>query len=258
MNSVVRMSCIFAIAAAMAAQTPDLVVKVEKQQTARAQLEYGRRLAWKLAAARTPREKHVAVANAAANLMAVERGWPQEKAVIIEADALLAMLYVKGEMPKNAIEAAARGLLLAPRDHRFHVAAGRSYARLGNKSAAAQSFREAIDTFDATGRDLMETLSGMNAAAAFFEGENRHGDAAAALRHAASLPGLTPTNRCTFRLRALEQAMLASDRQAARKDLALLRDAHRSALTAVVTPAQRKLLAIAENAIARYEPLLDH
>lgn len=256
MNALLRTIVTLAAAVPVAGQAPDIVVKVQKQQNAQAQLEYGKRLTWALAAARTPQEKHVVVANAAANLRAVERGWPDQKAAIVEANALLAMLYVDGGMPRNAIEAAERGLALAPRDHRLHVAAARSHARLGDKTAAAAAFRKAIAYFDGAGRDKMESLTAMNAAATFFERERQHGDAAAALRHAAAIPGVTPANRVTLRVRALEQAMLASDRQGARNDLALLREAHRAALGDAVTRAQRQTLRIAENAIARFEPLL--
>lgn len=98
------------------------------------------------------------------------------------------------------------------------MTAARSHARLGNQAAAADAFRKAIEYFDGAGRDA---------------------------------------NRVTLRIRALEQAMLASDRQGARNDLALLREAHRAALLGgPASPAQRQLLAIAENAIARFEPLL--
>ena len=256
MSVLFRSIAILAMAVTAAAQTPDVVVKVQKQGNAQAQLEYGKRLTWTLAAARTAKEKHIAVAHAAANLMAVERGWPDQRVAIIEANALLAMLYFNGGMPRNAIDAAERGLALAPRDHRLHVAAARSYARLGDKSAAADAFRKAVANFDGAGRDKMESLSGMNAAATFFEREKQHGDAAAALRNAASVPGVTRTNRVTLRIRALEQAMLASDREGARHDLALLREAHRDALRDNSSPGHQQLLRIAENTIARFETLL--
>jgi tetratricopeptide (TPR) repeat protein len=247
------MIAVFAIAAVLSAQAPDLVVKVEKQANAQAQLDYGRKLARRLASARTPEEKHIAVANAAANLMAVERGWPNQRAAIVEANALLVALYFAGGMPRNAIEAAQRGLVRAPRDHRLHVAAGRAHAQLGDKAAAIAAFRKAIETFEPAAREMMESLAGMNAAAFFMEREKEHGASAAALRHAAALPGLTPTVRVTLRVRALEQAALAGDRAAMANDLARLRDAHRAALATSLTPEQRRLLEVAERAIARFE-----
>lgn len=66
MSALFRTMVLLAFATAVAGQAPDIVVRVQKQQNAQAQLEYGKRLTWAVASARTPQERHVAVANAAA------------------------------------------------------------------------------------------------------------------------------------------------------------------------------------------------
>ena len=240
------------VTAVMVAQRPQLTVKVEKKPNAQAQLDFARSLASKLAATTTSAEKHAVVAEAAANFMAVERGWPNQRLAVIEANALLAELYVAGEMPLNAVAAAERGLAAAPDDHRLYVAAARAHARLGDRAAATAAFSKAVETFDARRADLMTNLAAMTDAAAHFEGEKQHGRAAAALRHAATLQGLTPFVQLTLRVRALEQSALGSDGAATRQDLADLRDAHRTALGHTQTAAHRQLLDVAEKAIARF------
>lgn len=241
------------VAIPLYAQNPDVVVKVEKQQNAQAQIDYARSLMSKIRAAGDVKERHTAVAKAAANLMAVERAWPNNRAAVIEANALLAELYVKGQMPANAIETAERGLALAPDDHRLHVAAARAYARLDKKADAVAAYTKAVESFHPGRQDMMASLSAMNEAATYLEKAKEHGVSAEALRHAATIKGLTPMVRVTLRVRALEQSALAGNRGKAKDDLAQLREAHRVALGTSMTPAQRDLLTVAEKAIKKFE-----
>jgi tetratricopeptide (TPR) repeat protein len=238
------------------AQSPSLLVRVEKKANAQAQIDYARSLFWKVEAAGNPSERHTAVANAAANLIAVERAWPNNRAALIEANALLAQLYVDGAMPQNAIDTTERALALAPKDHRLHMAAGRSYARLGKKREAAAAYQSGIETFRPELEEMMASLTALNAAAFFLEKEKLHAHSAAALRLAASLRGITPLVRVTLRVRALEQSAITGDRQKAKEDLAHLREAHRVALGTSLTREQRALLNVAENAIKRFEKSL--
>ncbi|HEX9985717.1 MAG TPA: hypothetical protein VGF69_20830 [Thermoanaerobaculia bacterium] len=242
------------LAVPLLAETParKITVSIEKKATAREQIEYARKLMRTVPATRGE-ERHLAVANAAGNLTAVERAWPDDHAAIAEANVLLVELYTNASMPQNAIEAAERGLTKRPTDHRLYAAAGRAYERVGNKAAANASYEKLVETFDARRGDWTENVGALSAAAFFFEKDRQHTRAAVALRRAAAVQGLTPTIRVTLLLRALEQSALTTDRGAVTADLAHLRDAHRRALATTLTPAQSEMLKIAEAAIERYE-----
>jgi tetratricopeptide (TPR) repeat protein len=235
MNRIAKL-LLLAFAAPTFAQMPQITVKVEKKESAQAQLEYARKLSWKLASAKTPHDVHVAVANAASNFMAVERGWPNNRAAIVEANALLAELYLDGKMPQNAIEAGERGLTLAPNDYRLHFAIGRAHDRLGNQPEALSAYRKAIETYRPGRQDEMESLAGLNAAAFFFEKQKLHAEAAAAARHAAALPGNSPMIRLVLLVKTVELSSQTPDHEAIRRDIAALREAHRVAMAQSPTP----------------------
>lgn len=237
-------------------QSPDVSVTVEKMASPQAQIAHARKLMRQLAVAKAPRDKHIAVANAAANLMAVERTWPDARPAIIEANALLAQLYVDGQMPRNAIEAAEHGLELAPNDYRLHAAAARSHERFDRKEEAAAAYSRVLATFDARGADTAENLKALNAAAFFFEKAKQHEKSAAALRHACRLDDLMPVLRVVLCQRALEQSVLTADRGGAKKDLVELEKAYRAALAITLTSAQQQTLNSAQDAIERFQTML--
>ena len=81
---------------------PVISVSVQKQLTAQKQIAFAKKLiALVPATLGRPYDRHVAVANAAANLQAVERGWPNDSTAIAEANALLSRVPRKGyELPE--------------------------------------------------------------------------------------------------------------------------------------------------------------
>ncbi|HEX7150026.1 MAG TPA: hypothetical protein VF618_00965 [Thermoanaerobaculia bacterium] len=245
---------VMAGATPLLAQTPPkrIAVSIEKKGSACEHIDHARALMAHLSATRGE-ARHVAVANAAGHLGAVERTWPNDGAAIAEANVLLTRLYLDANMPHNAVEAATRALPRNPNDSRLHAASARAHERLGNKSEAAAAYTRFLSTFDARRAETSENVAALNAAAFFFEKEKQPARAADALRQAASLDDLSPTIRVTLLLRAIEQSALTADRQATGRTLAALRDAHRRALGTSLTPAQIELLKIAEAAIHRFE-----
>ena len=242
-------------ATSLMAQQPTkrINVTIDTKPTAKAQLDYARTLIAKVAAAKSWDERHLAVANAAGTLSAVERAWPQNRAAVAEANLLSAQLYLDAKMPRNAAEVAQQALAESPNDHRLHAIVAQASERLGDKGAAGAAYARLVEKFDARHGDGTANVGSLSAAAYFFAKEKQHDKAAAALRHASAVDGLAPTMRVTLLLRAIEQAAQTGDRNAIARDLADLREARRIALGTNLTPAQRELLNIAEAAIARFE-----
>jgi len=203
-----------------------------------------------------PYDRHVAVANAAANLQAVERGWPNDSTAIAEANALLAQLYIDGEMPRNAIEAAEHGLTVGPRDHRLLLAAAIAHDRLGDHAEASAFFEQADASFVEGRAGALEDLGALNKIAFHYEKTGQYADAARVLRRAAALPGATLLDKLVFSQRALETTIKDGDREQAKRDLNAMRSAHRALLSSARTPVQQQLIDQAEAAIERYDALL--
>ncbi|MDP9360760.1 MAG: hypothetical protein M3P29_04835 [Acidobacteriota bacterium] len=205
---------------------------------------------------RTGYERHVAVANAAANLEGVERGWPRDREAIVEANALLAKLYADAEMPQNAIDAATHGLTVAPDDHRLHFAMAVAQKRLGHLAEAARAFARADATFDESRGEPFRQPGILNTIAFFYETQKQYPDCARVLRRMANLPASTPLDRLVFSERALEATMKTSDRETARGDLQKFRAAYRAMLGVARTPGGQAIINQSELEIARYEALL--
>jgi len=253
----VRLSFMLLVATALFGQ-PTIQVSVQKRESAAKQLAYARRLIALVPATmlRSGYERHVAVANAAANLEAVERGWPHDRGAIVEANALLAKLYTDAEMPQNAIDAASHGLLAAPDDHRLHLAMGIAHQRLGQITEAAREFASADATFDETRGDPSRSVGELNTIAYFYETQKEYSDSARVLRRMGNLSAATPLDRLVFSQRALEATLKTPDRQAARADLQQLRGAYHAMLGMPRSPGGQAIIDQAQAAIARYETLL--
>jgi len=237
----------------LAAQSDPIVVKVQKKESAQAQIRYAKILMLNVKAAHSPYDKHAAVAVASANLMAVERAWPKDSSAIGEANALLAQLYVDGEMPQNAVETADRGLARDSKDHRLYFAKGAALARMGKTAEAMDAFDQGEQVFDPKRGELTENVAAINTAAAVFEKSNKPEKASKLLRRAAENSELSPITRLTFWVAVVEQSTKAPDRGRAKKDLDALRDAYRLALGTSLTPAQRSVVSVAETTIRKFE-----
>lgn len=249
---------VFFIAATALAQPATIQVTVQKQESAQKQLAYARRLIAlvPITMLRTAYERNVAVANAASNLEAVERGWPRDREAIVEANALLAKLYADAEMQQNAIDAATHGLTVAPNDHRLHFAMAVAQKRLGHLADAAQAFARADATFDDSRGEPMGNVDELNKIAYFYETQKQYPDCARLLRRMANLPASTPLDRLVFSERALEATLKTSDRETARADLQKFRAAYHAMLGVSRSPGAQVIINQAEQAIARYEALL--
>jgi tetratricopeptide (TPR) repeat protein len=246
------------IAATALAQPATIQVTVQKQESAQQQLAVARRLIAlvPMTMGKPGYERHFAVANAAANLEAIERGWPHDREAIVEANALLARLYADAEMPQNAIDAATHGLALAPNDHRLHFAMALAQKRLGHLTDAAQAFARADATFDDSHGEPIRNVGELNTIAFFYETEKQYPDCARVLRRMANLPASTPLDRLVFSERALEATMKTPDRDAARADLEMFRAAYRAMLGVPRTPGGQAIINQSELEIAHYEALL--
>lgn len=239
------------------AQEP-LHVKVEKPESAAKQLAYARQLVARASATkgRPPAERHSTVAAAASNLEAVARAFPHDHDAIVEANALLAALYVDAEMPQNAIDAANSGLTIAPNDHRLWLAIGQAQARLGHSAEAAAAFARADQTFVPRRGADVEDVAALNRIAFSYERQHDYARSANAMRRAASLDDASPLTRLLFRQRALELTLHTPDRGLARKDLEAFRAAYTATLGVSRNPAEQAAINQAATALERYEAML--
>jgi len=254
----VHVFCVFFVASVAFAQPATIQVTAQKQESAQKQLAFARRLIAlvPITMTRTAYERHVAVANAAANLEAVERGWPRDRDAIVEANALLAKLYADAEMPQNAIDAANHGLSVAPDDHRLHFAVAVAEKRRGNLAEAARAFARADATFNESRGEAFQQPGILNTIAFFYETQKRYPDCARVLRRMADLAASTPQDRLVFSERALEATLKTPDRETARADLQKFRAAYHAMLGISRTPGGQVIIDQAEAAITRYEALL--
>ncbi|HJQ36130.1 MAG TPA: hypothetical protein VKB93_03225 [Thermoanaerobaculia bacterium] len=238
-------------AGAVLAEPATININIQPKASAPLQLAYAKRLMQDIHVAQSSRDRHAAVANATFNLMAVEHGWPNDRVSVREAKACLAIAYVEGEMPRNALEAADAALRDVQDDHRSHYARGWALERLGRTAEAATEYENVVETFDWRRGGFENVRIGVRVTY-FFEQAKRHDLAAKILRHAASEPGLAPTSRVNLAMQMIEQLQL-SGAAVAKKDVELLRESHRASLGTTLMPAQRAIITRAEEKLKKLD-----
>ena len=229
----------------MAADQPAFTVEVELKASAPLQLAYAKKLMQEIHVAHTSRDRHIAVANATFNLMAVEHKWPNDRAAVNEAKACLAVAYVEGEMPRNALEAAEAGLRDIHGDHRLHYARGWALERFGNGAEAAAEYERVVNTFDWKNGGRMENGRMCTRVTYFFEQAKRHDLAVIILRKRIEEPGLTPTSRVNVAMQVIDQLQISGS-PIQKKDIETLRGAYNMSLAMTLLPAQRAMVTRAE------------